>query len=171
MRRLRSPHDREILRLALPALGALAAEPLYVLADTAIVGHLGRPQIAALIEEGVDALLIETCFDILQAKCVAVTAVEEMKRTGVRLPLMVQISPDDRTKGQTLLPGTEIPAALANSTGEELPAVTSATAKMIDIAQVQGQVHALSVQKVGELADRNPHETVSIIRTWLQETA
>ena len=46
--RLRSPHDREILRLALPALGALAAEPLYVLADTAIVGHLGRPQIAAL---------------------------------------------------------------------------------------------------------------------------
>ena len=46
--RLRSPHDREIVRLALPALGALAAEPLYVLADTAIVGHLGRPQIAAL---------------------------------------------------------------------------------------------------------------------------
>jgi putative MATE family efflux protein len=45
---LRSPHDREILRLAVPALGALAAEPLYVLADTAIVGHLGRPQIAAL---------------------------------------------------------------------------------------------------------------------------
>ncbi|MGZ4352529.1 MAG: MATE family efflux transporter [Gaiellaceae bacterium] len=44
----RSPHDREIVRLALPALGALAAEPLYVLADTAIVGHLGRPQIAAL---------------------------------------------------------------------------------------------------------------------------
>ncbi len=46
--RLRSPHDREILRLALPALGALAAEPLYVLADTGIVGHLGRPQLAAL---------------------------------------------------------------------------------------------------------------------------
>ena len=48
MGRLRSPHDREILRLALPALGALAAEPLYVLVDTAIVGHLGRPQLAAL---------------------------------------------------------------------------------------------------------------------------
>ncbi|HZT85766.1 MAG TPA: MATE family efflux transporter [Gaiellaceae bacterium] len=46
--RLRSPHDRQIVRLALPALGALAAEPLYVLADTAIVGHLGRPRIAAL---------------------------------------------------------------------------------------------------------------------------
>jgi putative MATE family efflux protein len=44
----RSPYDREILRLALPALGALAAEPLYLLVDTAIVGHLGRPQLAAL---------------------------------------------------------------------------------------------------------------------------
>jgi putative MATE family efflux protein len=46
--RLRSPYDREIFRLALPALGALAAEPVYLLVDTAIVGHLGRPQLAAL---------------------------------------------------------------------------------------------------------------------------
>src|SRR4051794_3869738 len=48
----RSPHDREILRLAAPALGALAAGPLYVLADTAIVGHLGTPQLAALALAG-----------------------------------------------------------------------------------------------------------------------
>jgi putative MATE family efflux protein len=46
--KLSSPYDREIVRLALPALGALAAEPLYLLVDTAIVGHLGRPQLAAL---------------------------------------------------------------------------------------------------------------------------
>jgi putative MATE family efflux protein len=45
---LRSPYDREILTLALPALGALAAEPLYLLADTAMVGHLGTEQLAAL---------------------------------------------------------------------------------------------------------------------------
>jgi putative MATE family efflux protein len=44
----RSAYDREIVTLALPALGALAAEPLYLLADTAIVGHLGTPQLAAL---------------------------------------------------------------------------------------------------------------------------
>jgi flagellar M-ring protein FliF len=43
------------------------------------------------------------------------------------------------------------------------------TAKMIDIAQIQGQVHAQSVQKVGELADRNPSEAVSIIRQWMNE--
>ena len=40
--------DREILRLAVPALGALVAEPLYVLTDTAVVGHLGRDQLAGL---------------------------------------------------------------------------------------------------------------------------
>ncbi|CAN5724622.1 MATE family efflux transporter [soil metagenome] len=44
----RGPHDREILRLAVPALGALIAEPLYVLTDTAIVGRLGTPQLGGL---------------------------------------------------------------------------------------------------------------------------
>ena len=45
---LRSAYDREIVALAVPALGALAAEPLPALADTAIVGHLGTTQLAAL---------------------------------------------------------------------------------------------------------------------------
>jgi putative MATE family efflux protein len=45
---LRSPYDREIFRLAIPALGALAAEPLFLLVDTAVVGHLGRAELAAL---------------------------------------------------------------------------------------------------------------------------
>lgn len=44
----RAASSREILRLAVPALGALLAEPLYVLADTAIVGHLGTPQLGGL---------------------------------------------------------------------------------------------------------------------------
>lgn len=46
-------HDREILRLALPALGALAVEPLYVLVDTAIVGRLGTDQLAGVAVAGV----------------------------------------------------------------------------------------------------------------------
>jgi MATE family, multidrug efflux pump len=46
--KLRSPYDREIVVLAVPALGALAAEPLYLLADTAMVGHLGTEELAAL---------------------------------------------------------------------------------------------------------------------------
>jgi len=39
---------RRIAALALPALVVLAAEPLYVLVDTAVVGHLGSTQLAAL---------------------------------------------------------------------------------------------------------------------------
>ncbi|MDZ7800934.1 MAG: MATE family efflux transporter [Trueperaceae bacterium] len=41
-------YDREILALALPALGALAADPLVSLIDTAFVGRLGRVPLAAL---------------------------------------------------------------------------------------------------------------------------
>lgn len=44
----RSPYDREILRLALPALGALAADPLVSLVDTAYVGRLGTRSLGAL---------------------------------------------------------------------------------------------------------------------------
>ncbi len=45
---LRNPHDRDIARLAIPALGGLVAQPLYVLADTAIVGRLGTVELAGL---------------------------------------------------------------------------------------------------------------------------
>lgn len=40
--------DRRIVAIAVPALGSLIAEPLYLLVDTAIVGHLGTRQLAAL---------------------------------------------------------------------------------------------------------------------------
>lgn len=43
-----APTLRRVARLALPALVVLAAEPLYVLVDTAVVGHLGRTSLAAL---------------------------------------------------------------------------------------------------------------------------
>ena len=49
--------DREILRLAVPAFLALVAEPLFLLADAAIVGHLGTPQLAGL---GVAAAVLQT---------------------------------------------------------------------------------------------------------------
>jgi flagellar M-ring protein FliF len=66
---------------------------------------------------------------------------------------------------------------LPNHTGvpqiadEIIQAKPSQTTKMIEIAQVQGQVHAQSVQKVGELAERNPNETAAIVRHWLHEVA
>ncbi|WP_055480335.1 MATE family efflux transporter [Sphaerimonospora mesophila] len=47
-RRGRRAHDREILRLAVPAFGALVAEPLFLLTDSVIVGHLPDPALGAL---------------------------------------------------------------------------------------------------------------------------
>ncbi len=44
----RNPQDREILRLALPAFGALVTEPLFLLADAAIVGRLGTVPLGGL---------------------------------------------------------------------------------------------------------------------------
>ncbi len=40
--------DRRILKLAVPALGSLAVEPVYVITDTAIIGRLGTDQLAGL---------------------------------------------------------------------------------------------------------------------------
>ena len=51
--------DREIVALALPALGALAADPLVTLVDTAYVGRLGTVPLAAL---GVNAALFSLAF-------------------------------------------------------------------------------------------------------------
>jgi len=62
-------------------------------------------------------------------------------------------------------------SALASPLDTALPVIGNQTVKMIDIAQVKGQVHAQSVQKVGELADANPNETVSIIRQWMSDAA
>ncbi len=50
-------HDREIWRLAVPAFLALVAEPLFLLSDAAIVGHLGTPELAGL---GIAAVVLQT---------------------------------------------------------------------------------------------------------------
>src|SRR5246127_3948992 len=59
-------------------------------------------------------------------------------------------------------------AAVTASNPAMLPGGNS-TAHLIDVAQVQGQVHAQSVHRVGELAERNPNETAAIVRQWLSE--
>jgi flagellar M-ring protein FliF len=55
--------------------------------------------------------------------------------------------------------------------GSEAAGQSLVPATMIDVAQVQGQVHAQSVHRVGELAERNPNETAAIVRQWLTEPA
>jgi putative MATE family efflux protein len=53
----RGDRDREILRLAVPAFLALVSEPLFLLADAAIVGHLGTAPLAGL---GIAAAVLQT---------------------------------------------------------------------------------------------------------------
>jgi putative MATE family efflux protein len=64
-------HDREILALAVPAFGALVAEPLFVMFDSAIVGHLGTPHLAGL---GIAAALLTTAVSIFVFLAYATTA-------------------------------------------------------------------------------------------------
>ncbi|MEE4541070.1 MATE family efflux transporter [Streptomyces sp. V4-01] len=71
MRTVRRRHDREILALAVPAFGALVAEPLFVMADSAVVGHLGTAQLAGL---GVAAALLTTAVNIFVFLAYATTA-------------------------------------------------------------------------------------------------
>ncbi|WP_228545853.1 MATE family efflux transporter [Microcella flavibacter] len=54
--------DREIAALAVPSLGALVAEPLFVLTDTAMVGHLGAAPLAGL---GLAATVLQTAIGLL----------------------------------------------------------------------------------------------------------
>jgi 5-methyltetrahydrofolate--homocysteine methyltransferase len=81
------------------------------------LGHIGwdameasyEEQALALIEGGVDVMLIETCQDLLQAKIATVAVLEAMRKTGKRLPVQVQVTLQE---SGTMLLGTEIGAAL-----------------------------------------------------------
>jgi putative MATE family efflux protein len=68
---VRRRHDREIVALALPAFGALVAEPLFVMVDSAVVGHLGTAQLAGL---GVAAALLTTAVNVFVFLAYATTA-------------------------------------------------------------------------------------------------
>jgi putative MATE family efflux protein len=59
---LRSRHDRAIAALAVPSLGALLAEPLFVATDTALVGHLGASSLGGL---GVAGTILQTAVGLL----------------------------------------------------------------------------------------------------------
>src|SRR6266436_6039146 len=81
------------------------------------LGHIGwdamaasyEEQASALIEGGVDVMLIETCQDLLQAKIATVAVLEAMRKAGKRLPVQVQVTLQE---SGTMLLGTEISAAL-----------------------------------------------------------
>ena len=62
----RTPYDREILRIGVPALGALAAGPLVSLIDTAFVGRLGATALASVAIASAIFLAVFAVFNFLE---------------------------------------------------------------------------------------------------------
>src|SRR3989338_1513206 len=85
----------------LPSLGHIEFEDLKT---------VYKDQIAGLVAGKCDALLIETCQDLLQAKTAVIAAEEVFSERKVRLPVMVQVT-FERTG--TMLLGTEMGAVIA----------------------------------------------------------
>ncbi|MEU6483324.1 MATE family efflux transporter [Streptomyces sp. NPDC046887] len=83
----RRRHDREIVALAVPAFGALVAEPLFVLVDSAVVGHLGTPQLAGL---GVAAALLTTAVSVFVFLAYATTAAVARRVGAGDLPAAIR---------------------------------------------------------------------------------
>src|SRR3954468_20519717 len=86
----------------LPSLG-------HITFDAMVASYV--EQMVALIEAGVDVLLIETSQDLLQTKIAIAAAYDAMKATGKKLPLQVQVTLEATG---TMLLGTEIGAALTS---------------------------------------------------------
>jgi flagellar M-ring protein FliF len=135
------------------------------------------PAMAIGAPEGWLSMLQFTKGDIMRAIELAVMGLLSLLvlllvvRPLVRRVLSPEQASALRSEAPAVAAPSPAPALPASEAPMPIAAPPSQTAKMIDIAQVKGQVHAQAVQKVGELADQNPQETVAIIRHWLHDAA
>ena len=114
---------------------------------------------------------------IVEMAVIAILAVIAM--LFVFRPLMARLgSAPSRMSAALAPPGSAGAAALAMAGGEDgnasagaLPAPELSEDMMIDIAQVAGKVKQSSVRKIGELVTGHPDESISILRSWLHESA
>src|ERR1700744_758282 len=135
------------------------AEPPAVGSFNEPTGLLGMLQftkddVMYFIELGVMMLLsLVVLFMVIRPlvrRILASEVVPMLTGDGAGLPALTDGSAPAAEGGQSMVPGALNP---------------------VDVAQVQGQVHAQTVHRVGELAERNPSETANIVRQWLQEPA
>jgi flagellar M-ring protein FliF len=87
-----------------------------------------------------------------------------MAMLGGPQPTQIVMSPDGQPMQVTYDPTTGQQQMLPAPGNEQLE-------QKIDIARIEGQVKASSVKRVAEFVDKHPEESVSIIRSWLHETA
>ena len=66
--------------------------------------------------------------------------------------------------------GAPAAAAIAGSSLPPLPnAEDSHSRYLLDVAKINGEIHAGMLEHVGEMVKGNPHETVAVVRNWLRE--
>jgi len=121
---------------------------------TGLLGMLQftKDDVMYVIELGVMMLLsLVVMFMVIRPLVKRILASEEVAKLTGEAPVPALTDGSEAASGQSLVPGS--------------------AAALIDVAQVQGQVHAQSVHRVGELAERNPNETATIVRQWLSEPA
>ncbi|WP_431015559.1 flagellar basal-body MS-ring/collar protein FliF [Bradyrhizobium pachyrhizi] len=138
------------LRFAEPPAAQPIAEP------TGLLGMLQftKDDVMYVIELGVMMMLgLVVLFMVVRPLVKRIVAADVIPAlTGAGMPALAEAHAESAaTSGQALIPSG------------------SGAAQLIDVAQIQGQVHAQAVHRVGELAERNPNETVSIVRQWLSE--
>ena len=138
------------LRFAEAPLVAPLAEPAGLLG----LLQFTKDDVMYVIELGVMMLLgLVVLFMVIRPLVKRIIADEVAAPRPSESPLPAIADSSSQAASQSLVPGI------------------NNTAQLIDVAQVQGQVHAQSVHRVGELAERNPNETAAIIRQWLSEPA
>ncbi|RZU63044.1 MATE family efflux transporter [Zhihengliuella halotolerans] len=117
---------RSILALAVPALGALIAEPLFLAADTAIIGHLGVAELAGI---GLGATIVTTAVGLLIFLAYSTTPAVARHIGAGRLPQALAAGRD----GVALALGLGIVLALAGWLAA--PAIVSAMGGTGDVAR------------------------------------
>ena len=90
---------------------------------------------------------------------------------GQRLPALGGAAGGVTTRLVTMPDGGTMQIAVDPQTGEALALPGPDMDQRIDIARIEGQVRASSVKRVSDFVEKHPDESVSILRSWLHETA
>ncbi len=138
---------------------AAAHRLLGVPLDSADLMHLAQSGLFGLL--GVLALLL-----VLRPMVLRLSSVPGEAAALAGMPVLAATSDSGRALGSQPVAYPQLPAPAsvlgADATEEEV---------MIGLANVQGQLRASSVRRVADLVDRHPEESLSIVRSWMQQEA
>jgi flagellar M-ring protein FliF len=84
-------------------------------------------------------------------------------------PLVRKVIGPDTSRPAAVAALAGVAAAPAEGTTEASPIRESQTARMIELARVNGQVQQQSLDRIGELVKGSPTESVSVLRQWIHE--